>query len=50
LIISNVNTLPSAVKTSLRNIYIQEGGIGENQASQNIQDLQDKEIYQEECY
>jgi len=50
IVSGNANTLPSAVKTSLRNIYIKEGGIGENQASRNIQELEDKEIYQEECY
>ncbi|ORX48183.1 riboflavin synthase domain-like protein [Piromyces finnis] len=50
IVSGNANTIPSAVKTALKSIYIQEGGINENQASSNIQELQDKEIYQEECY
>jgi len=50
IVSGNVNTLPSAVKTALRDIYVQESGISQDEASKNIESLEDQEIYQEECY
>jgi len=50
IVSGNINTLPSAVKTALRDIYVQESGVSQEQASKSIENLEDKEIYQEECY
>jgi len=50
IVSGNIDTLPSSVKTALRDIYITEGGYTLDQATQSIQGLEDQEIYQEECY
>jgi len=50
IVSGNINTLPSSVKTALRDIYMKEGNYTLDQATKAIQDLEDKEVYQEECY
>jgi len=50
IVSGNINTLPSAVKTALKEIYVEEGRYKLDKATELIQDLEDKEIYQEECY
>lgn len=50
IVSGNINTLPSSVKTALRDIYMKEGNYSLDQATKAIQDLEDKEVYQEECY
>jgi len=50
IVSGNINTLPNSVKTALRDIFIKEGGESLDQATKLVKDLEDKGIYQEECY
>jgi len=50
IVSGNIKTISSSAKTALRDIYMKEGNYTLDQATKAIQDLEDKEVYQEECY